>query len=106
MIKIANVITFPPSSFSNSGQTRILLLFGPNTFVVGRFAFAAGPTDCVAGSGLDAIRATVQVTIPVLTMTGASTEPVLLAGYGPIAPDTAAVLAAGAPGWERVMTSR
>ncbi|MFC0198332.1 DUF222 domain-containing protein [Microbacterium arthrosphaerae] len=65
----------------------------------------AGPTDCVAGSGLDAIRATVQVTIPVLTMTGVSTEPVLLAGYGPIAPDTAAVLAAGAPGWERVMTS-
>ena len=56
-------------------------------------------------AAIDAIRATVQVTIPVLTMTGASTEPVLLAGYGPIAPDTAAVLAAGAPGWERVMTS-
>ncbi|WP_341995521.1 HNH endonuclease [Microbacterium sp. LWH7-1.2] len=65
----------------------------------------AGPTDCVAGTGLHAIRATVQVTVPVLTMTGASTEPALLAGYGPIDPDTARVLAAGATGWERVMTS-
>ncbi|MGU3644602.1 DUF222 domain-containing protein [Microbacterium sp. C23T] len=65
----------------------------------------AGPEDCVAGTGLDAIRATVQVTIPVLTMTGASAEPVLLAGYGPIDTDTARVLAARATGWERVMTS-
>ena len=65
----------------------------------------AGPEDCVAGTGLAAIRATVQITIPVLTMTGASTEPCLLAGYGPIDPDTARTLAATAPGWERVMTS-
>ena len=67
---------------------------------------AAAPDDCVAGSGLDAIRATVQVTIPVLAMTGASNEPCLLAGYGPIDPQTARALAARAPGWERVMTSR
>lgn len=65
----------------------------------------AGPGDCVAGGGLEAICATVQVTIPVLTMTGAGTEPCLLAGYGPIDPDTARRLAAGAAGWERVMTS-
>ncbi|WP_163620906.1 HNH endonuclease signature motif containing protein, partial [Microbacterium sp. B35-30] len=65
----------------------------------------AGPQDCVAGSGLAAIRATVQITIPVLTMTGAGTEPCLLAGYGPIDADTARTLAAGNPGWERVMTS-
>ena len=65
----------------------------------------AGPADCVAGRGLDAIRATVQVTLPVLTMTGASTEPALLAGYGPIDTETARELAAGASGWERVMTS-
>ena len=64
----------------------------------------AGPQDCVAGSGLAAIRATVQVTIPVLTMTGASNEPCLLAGYGPIDTDTARALAAGNPAWERVMT--
>ena len=65
----------------------------------------AGPDDCVAGKGLDAIRATVQVTVPVLTMTGASTEPAILAGYGPIDTETARALAAGASGWERVMTS-
>jgi len=65
----------------------------------------AGPHDCVAGTGLASIRATVQVTVPVLTMTGAGDEPCLLAGYGPIDPDTARALAAGAPGWVRVMTS-
>jgi hypothetical protein len=65
----------------------------------------AGPDDCVAGGGLAAIRATVQVTVPVLTMTGASSEPCLLAGYGPIDPQTARTLAGGAKGWERVMTS-
>lgn len=65
----------------------------------------AGPDDCVAGDGLAAIRATVQVTVPVLTMTGTSTEPALLAGYGPIDPDTARTLAASTPAWERVMTS-
>jgi hypothetical protein len=65
----------------------------------------AGPRDCVAGDGLRAIHATVQVTIPVLTMTGATGEPCLLAGYGPIDPGTARTLAAGAVGWERVMTS-
>lgn len=65
----------------------------------------AAPEDCVAGTGLAAIRATVQVTVPVLTMTGTSNEPCLLAGYGPIDPDTARTLAATAPGWERVMTS-
>ena len=57
----------------------------------------AGPDDCVAGTGLAAIRATVQITIPVLTMTGAGTEPCLLAGYGPIDTDTARALAAGTP---------
>lgn len=65
----------------------------------------AGPQDCVAGTGLDAIRATVQVTLPVLTMTGTANEPCLLAGFGPIDSGTARALAAGAAGWERVMTS-
>lgn len=65
----------------------------------------AGPQHCGDGTGLAAIRATVQVTVPVLTMTGASGEPCLLAGYGPIDAGTARTLAAGAKGWERVMTS-
>lgn len=63
------------------------------------------PDECLGGDGLGEIRATVQVTIPVLTMTGHSSEPCLLAGYGPIDADTAQELAAGATGWDRVMTS-
>ncbi|MBN9185936.1 HNH endonuclease signature motif containing protein [Microbacterium sp.] len=46
----------------------------------------------------------IQVTVPVLTLAGVSGEPALLAGYGPIDAATARELAAGAPGWDRVMT--
>ena len=63
------------------------------------------PDGCLGGDGLGQIRATVQVTIPVLTMTGHSDEPCILAGYGPIDPDTARELAGSAVAWERVMTS-
>lgn len=52
---------------------------------------------------LSAIRAHVQITIPVLTAAGLSDEPALLAGSGPIDRETARCLAAGAPGWDRVM---
>jgi hypothetical protein len=55
------------------------------------------------GDALSAIRAHVQITIPVLTAAGQSDEPALLAGYGPIDRETAQGLAAGAPGWDRVM---
>ena len=61
--------------------------------------------SCTTGEGVDVIRATVQVTIPVLTAAGVGTEPALLAGYGPIDPDTARRLLGNATGWERVMTS-
>ncbi|MFF2486609.1 DUF222 domain-containing protein [Microbacterium sp. NPDC058062] len=61
------------------------------------------PTGHGDGDTLAAIRAEVQITIPVLTAAGASNEPALLAGYGPIDRDTACVLAAAAPGWDRVM---
>ena len=63
------------------------------------------PDTCLGGDGLGEIHATVQVTIPVLTMTGHSDEPCILAGYGPIDPDTARELAGSAVAWERVMTS-
>lgn len=63
------------------------------------------PDTCVGGEGLGEIRAIVQVTVPVLTMVGRGDEPALLAGYRPIDTDTARDLAAGAAGWERVMTS-
>lgn len=55
------------------------------------------------GSALGAIRATVRVTVPILTVMGESDEPALLDGHGPIDADTARVLAAGASCWERVM---
>ncbi len=56
------------------------------------------------GDGLQNIRGCVQITVPVLTLIGASDEPAVLAGHGPIDPDTARCLAATAPGWDRVMT--
>ncbi len=54
--------------------------------------------------GLGAIRAHVQVTVPVLTLAGAQETGATLAGYGPIDPETARCLAHDAPGWDRVMT--
>jgi hypothetical protein len=63
---------------------------------------------CAAPAALDegtgAIRAHVQVTVPVLTLAGLDESGATLAGYGPIDPETARCLAADAPGWDRVMT--
>lgn len=63
------------------------------------------PQSCTTGEGIDAIRATVQISVPVLTALGTSDEPALLVGSGPLAPDTARRLAGGAKVWERVLTS-
>jgi hypothetical protein len=66
----------------------------------------ADPTRTDDGPGiLGAIRAKVQMVVPVLTLLGASDEPATLAGVGPIDPETARGLACAAPGpWERVLT--
>ncbi|MBD7958147.1 DUF222 domain-containing protein [Microbacterium sp. Sa4CUA7] len=62
----------------------------------------------VPDGGLHAIHATVQVTVPVLTLIGeAAADPfdaTMLAGHGPIDTATAAALAAIAPGWDRILT--
>ena len=56
-------------------------------------------------SGRDSgIRPTVIVTVPVLSMLGASDEPAVLEGYGPIDMGTAMELAAAAPGFIRLLT--
>ncbi|MFT3797191.1 DUF222 domain-containing protein [Microbacterium sp.] len=55
-------------------------------------------------TGLAAIRATVQVTIPILTLAGLDNDPALLDGASPIDAVTARALAASAPSWQRVMT--
>lgn len=63
----------------------------------------AAPTGHGHDGALAAIRAEVQITVPVLTAAGRGEEPALLAGYGPIDRDTARELAGGATGWDRVM---
>lgn len=50
------------------------------------------------------IRATVQVTVPVLSLLGVTDEPGTLDGHGPIDPDTAARLTTTAPSMARVLT--
>ena len=56
------------------------------------------------GDGLSAIHATVQVTIPVTSLAGASETGATLAGVGAVDADTVRALAGVAPGWNRVMT--
>lgn len=59
------------------------------------------------GSGFAAtasVRPTVHVTVPVLTLIGASEAPGLLDGYGPIDADTARRIAAAAPSFTRILT--
>lgn len=51
-----------------------------------------------------AIRARVQITVPVLSLLGVDAAPADLAGCGPIDPEVARRLAAAAPGWDRVLT--
>ena len=63
----------------------------------------ATPTAHGDGDAFSAIRAHVQITVPVLTAAGRSDEPALLAGYGPIDAQTARELAGDASGWDRVM---
>ncbi|WP_460776082.1 HNH endonuclease signature motif containing protein [Microbacterium sp. GXF7504] len=56
------------------------------------------------GDGLTAVTGHVQVTVPVLTAAGQGNAPALLAGHGPIDPDTAKRLVGAASGWDRVLT--
>ena len=50
------------------------------------------------------VRATVHLTVPVLTLLGTSDEQAVLEGYGPIDPATAKKVAAGAPSFHRILT--
>ncbi|WP_159499774.1 HNH endonuclease signature motif containing protein [Microbacterium sp. 18062] len=61
----------------------------------------------VTGDGpgeLGAIRAVVQITVPVLALAGESEDPADLAGRSPIDADTARRLAGGCTGWDRILT--
>lgn len=62
----------------------------------------------VPDGGLHAVHATVQVTVPVLTLIGETVadpfDATMLDGHGPIDTATAAALAATAAGWDRILT--
>ncbi|KAA9132977.1 HNH endonuclease [Microbacterium caowuchunii] len=62
------------------------------------------PGDGDGPGGLGAIRAVVQVTVPVLTLLGRSDLPADLTGTSPIDPATARTLAGNAPGLDRILT--
>ncbi|MFN3948126.1 DUF222 domain-containing protein [Microbacterium sp.] len=61
------------------------------------------PTGRVA-TAVPRVTASVVVTVPALTLLGASDEPAVLDGYGPIDLDTARQLAGGAASWTRLLT--
>jgi hypothetical protein len=64
----------------------------------------ATPTLDDPSTALGAIRASVQVTVPVLTLAGRPGGSATLAGSGPIDAETARILCGNAAGWDRVMT--
>ena len=72
--------------------TRDLLLYGTL------------PAENAFAGAAESIRATVHVTVPVLTLIGESDEAGVLDGYGPIDADTARRLAASAPSFVRLLT--
>ena len=72
--------------------------------ILAELLLTGSPAAHGAQDALGAISGRVQVTIPVLTLAGVGDEPAILAGHGPIDAETARRLAAGAPGWDRVMT--
>ncbi|NYF17652.1 hypothetical protein HDC37_002497 [Microbacterium sp. AK009] len=61
------------------------------------------PTDPTSG-GLGAIKAEVQITIPITTLTGVTNSGAELNGLTPVDPETARRMAGTAKIWERVMT--
>ena len=65
---------------------------------------AIDPTLDASPGGLGAIRAIVQIGVPVTTLTGVTTGGAELDGRAPVDPETARRLAGDAPGWDRVMT--
>lgn len=66
----------------------------------------AGNTDTLLGSGLEAVRGTVNVTINATTLAGTDNTPAELDGVGPIAPDVARVAAKFARVWNRLFIGR
>jgi hypothetical protein len=64
---------------------------------------AIDPTLDRSPGGLGAIRAAVEITIPVTTLTGVTASGAEIDGRSPVDPDTARRLAGESPGWDRVL---
>ncbi|WP_167747782.1 HNH endonuclease signature motif containing protein [Microbacterium wangchenii] len=65
---------------------------------------AIDPAKDTLPGGLGAIRAEIQVTVPVLTAAGQDDRGASIEGKAPIDADTARRLMAGCPGWDRILT--
>ncbi|WP_458041729.1 MULTISPECIES: DUF222 domain-containing protein [Bacteria] len=77
--------------------------------ILGDLLLTAAPTGHDGGpTDLAGIRATVHITVPVMSLIEKRiTDPyetAFLVGHSPIDPQTACVLTAGAPGWDRILT--
>ncbi|HOA87045.1 MAG: DUF222 domain-containing protein [Microbacteriaceae bacterium] len=64
----------------------------------------AAVADGAEPGALGAIRAHVQVTVPVLSLMGHTNAPATLAGVGPLDAATARALAGASSGWDRILT--
>ena len=73
--------------------------------ILGDLLLTAAPTG---HTDLGAIRATVQITVPVMSLIEKRiTDPyesAFLVGHSPVDPETACMLTAQAPGWDRILT--
>ncbi|WP_166785542.1 HNH endonuclease signature motif containing protein [Cryobacterium cryoconiti] len=90
-------VTLAALSLQGSGEERTLTQLTADVFAD---VILDGVTPSGVGKG---IRGAVNVTVPVLTLMGLSEEPGFLEGYGPIDPDTARRIAAGAPSFTRIL---
>ncbi|WP_018773292.1 HNH endonuclease signature motif containing protein [Arthrobacter sp. 131MFCol6.1] len=78
---------------------------GTGTGTTGGMAAGAGAGAGLAGGGVPSPRAQVLVTVPVLSLLGATDEPAVLDGYGPIPPSMARrLLIDGGGSFHRVLT--
>lgn len=95
---IFNRLTGLAATLQGDGETRTLTQLRAD---VAADLLLDGITTTGLGEG---VRATVNVTVPVLTLLGLSEQPGDLTGYGPIDPDTARRLAGTATGFTRLLT--
>lgn len=95
---------------AQSGEDRTLAQLRADVFcdLMSSASIRPADSDKTSGAGgatgSPGIVATVNLTIPALTLLGHSTEPATLAGYGPIDIDTARALAGTATSFIRVLT--